>query len=115
MDKSAIRRPPDLEGMTSIMVIETLPLATVKAKLSNLVDQVEETHERFMITRNGKPAALLISPADLESLEETLDIRSDPAAMRRIRRAEKEIERGEVLDEQQLRDLLTERARGGGS
>lgn len=91
--------------------METLPLATVKAQLSNLVDQVEDTHDRVLITRNGKPAAVLMSPEDLESLEETLEILSDPAAMKRIRKAQREVDRGAVLDEEQLRELVASRAK----
>jgi antitoxin YefM len=90
--------------------METLPLATVKAQLSNLVDQVEDTHDRVLITRNGKPAAVLISPEELESLEETVEILSDPAAMKRIRKAKREVERGEVLSEEQLRELVADRS-----
>lgn len=52
--------------------METLPLADVRAQLSKYVDQVVSTHERVTITRNGKPAAVLISAEDLESLQETL-------------------------------------------
>ncbi len=90
--------------------METLPLATVKAQLSNLVDQVEDTHDRVLITRNGKPAAVLISPEELESLEETLEILSDPAAMKRIRKSQREVEQGDVLDEEQLRALVANRS-----
>lgn len=95
--------------MTRILVMDTLPLATVKAQLSSLVDQVEDTHQRVLITRNGKPAAVLVSPDDLESLEETVEILSDPAAMKRIRKAQQEAAKGEVLDESQLRQLLASR------
>lgn len=96
--------------VTRILVMEALPLAAVKAKLSALVDQVEDTHDRVVITRNGRPAAVLISPEELESLEETLAVMSDPAAMRRIRRAQQEIDRGEVVDEEQLAALMSKRA-----
>jgi len=89
-----------------ILIMETLPLGTVKAQLFNLVDRVEDTHARILITRNGKPAAILMSPEDLESLEETLEILSDRAAMKRIRTARREAEGGAVLNEQQLRDRL---------
>jgi antitoxin YefM len=95
--------------MRIILIMETLPLGTVKAQLSNLVDRVEETHARILITRNGKPAAILISPEDLESLEETLEILSDPAAIKRIRKAQREVVSGEVLDEQRLLDLVADR------
>jgi prevent-host-death family protein len=67
---------------------ETLSLSSVKAHLSELVDRVEDQHERVVITRNGKPAAILISRDDLESLEETLSILSDPALMTQIHESE---------------------------
>jgi antitoxin YefM len=84
--------------LTRILVMETLPLATVKAQLSSLVDQVEDTHERVLITRNGKPAAVLISPDDLEGLEETLDILSDKETMKRLRQSDADIEAGRVAE-----------------
>jgi antitoxin YefM len=71
--------------MTRIMVMsETLPLSSVKAHLSELVDRVEEQQDRVVVTRNGKPAAVLISQNDLDSLEETLSIMSDPTLMAQI-------------------------------
>lgn len=66
-----------------------------KAHLSELVDRVEDQHDRVVVTRNGKPAAVLISPEDLESLEETLAILSDPVAMERIRESERVLAAGE--------------------
>lgn len=101
--------------MTTILVMETLPLATVKAHLSALVDQVEDTHQRVVVTRNGRPAAVLINPDDLESLEETVEVLSDPAAMRRLRKAQAEVARGEVVDEQQLTELMAARRRRAGA
>ncbi|MGH2902967.1 MAG: type II toxin-antitoxin system Phd/YefM family antitoxin [Solirubrobacteraceae bacterium] len=67
---------------------ETLSLSSVKAHLSELVDRVEDQHDRVVVTRNGKPAAVLVSHDDLESLEETLAIMSDPALMAQIRAGE---------------------------
>lgn len=84
----------------------TLPLATVKNTLSAVVDQVEATHERVVITRKGIPAAVLISPTDLAALEETLDVLSDPETMERLRQSRKDAARGDVLDAEQLRALL---------
>lgn len=74
---------------------ETLPLSTVKAHLSELVDRIEGQHDRVVVTRNGKPAAVLVSPEDLESLEETLAILSDPVAMEQIRESENSLAAGE--------------------
>lgn len=75
-----------IPSMTTMLVMsETLPLSSVKAHLSKLVDRVEDQHDRVVVTRNGKPAAVLVSPHDLESLEETLAILSDPSLMAQIR------------------------------
>jgi antitoxin YefM len=64
--------------VTRIRVMTTTTsLANVKAHLSAIVGSVHDTHERVVITRNGEPAAVLVSPDDLASLEETLDILSD--------------------------------------
>jgi antitoxin YefM len=82
--------------VTRIVVMsETLPLSSVKAHLSELVDRVEDQHDRVVLTRNGKPAAVLISHDDLESLEETLSILSDPAVMAQIRESEQALAGGE--------------------
>lgn len=90
--------------MTRILVMEeTLPLAEIKAKLSEIVDRVEERHERIILTRNGRPAAVLISPADLEALEDTLELLSDQDALAEIQRARKEIARGKGIRADELR------------
>ena len=89
--------------MTMILVMtETLPLAEIKARLSEMVDRVEYQHDRVVLTRNGRPAAVLVSPDELEALEETLDLLSDPRAMEEIRRAQGEIAAGDVVDAEAL-------------
>jgi antitoxin YefM len=82
---------------------EVLPLAEIKKRLSEIVDGVEERHDRVLLTRNGRPAAVIMSPDDLEALEETLDLLSDPQALKAIRRAENEVARGRVLTGDDLR------------
>lgn len=86
-------------------------MRAAKAELSALLDRVQATHERVTITRNGHAAAVLISPEDLESLEETLDVLSNPETMRDIREARAELDRGEGLDEARLRELLARHGR----
>lgn len=73
------------------------PLRNVRDHLSEFVDRAEREHERVVVTRNGRPAAVLIGYDDLAGLEETLDILSDPEALNEIRQAEAEIARGEVV------------------
>jgi prevent-host-death family protein len=81
----------------------TLPLAEIKKRLSEIVDGVEQKHDRVVLTRNGRPAAVILSPDDLESLEETLAILSNPGARQEIRQAESEIDKGDVVGADQLR------------
>lgn len=78
---------------------ETLSLAAVKARFSELVDRVERQQDRVIVTRNGKPAAVLISPDDLESLEETLAIMCDRSLTAQIRDSEKAAAGGAELGE----------------
>lgn len=83
--------------------METLPLAEIKARLSEVVDRVQEQHERVTLTRNGRPAAVLISPEDLEALEDTLELLSDPQARAQLARARQEIAAGEGITAAPLR------------
>jgi prevent-host-death family protein len=74
---------------------ETLPLSSVKAHLSELIDRVEAQHDRVVVTRNGKPAAVLISNEDLDELEETLAIMSDSSLMAQIHESQQALASGE--------------------
>jgi len=57
--------------------MKTLSLSEAKMKLSALIESVKNTDEEIIITKNGSPAAVLISSDEYESLQETLAIRSD--------------------------------------
>ena len=97
--------------MTIIQVMTTIPLADAKARLSAVLDEVRNTHERVVITRNGRPEAVIMSVSDLEALEETLDLLSTPGAPDEIRAAEEEIARGEATGADELRRLMEQRIR----
>lgn len=88
----------------------TVPLSEAKARLSEIADEVRRTHERAHITRNGREYVVLVAAEDLESIEATLELLADPQAQERIRRSADEIARGDVLDEQEVRALLTRRS-----
>jgi antitoxin YefM len=75
----------------------TEALRTVKDRFSEYVDRVEREHERVVVTRNGRPAIVLISTEDLESLEETLAVLSDPEAMAGLRDGDAAAARGDVV------------------
>ena len=77
---------------------EHLPLADVKNRLSEVVERLEREHGRVVITKHGRPAAVVLSIEDLEGLEETLEILSDPRLVRRIRKATTELDAGAAED-----------------
>jgi len=77
-------------------VSDPMPLRDVKNHLSEVVDQVEREHDRVVITKHGKPAAVVISIDDLESLEETLEIAGRPHLMEQIRDSLGELAAGET-------------------
>lgn len=66
--------------------MKTLSLSEAKMKLSSLIEAVSTTDEEIVITKNGSPAAVLISPDEFESLKETVAIRSDASLMNEIKR-----------------------------
>lgn len=72
-----------------------MSLADVKNRLSEVVEQVEVEHARVTITKHGRPAAVLISADDLESLEETLALLSDPEVLTQIRASRAEAGAGQ--------------------
>ncbi len=86
----------------------TLPLSKVKARLSEIADEVATTHERVQITKNGREYVVLLAAEDLEAIEATLELLEDPGAQERIKVAESEIAAGDVLDERAVRALLAE-------
>jgi antitoxin YefM len=77
--------------MVTLMVMalaEQLSLAEAKAHLSEVVEGVETEHRRVVITKHGRPSVVVLAVADLEALEETLDVLSDPEATASLREAE---------------------------
>lgn len=88
---------------------KVLPLTEVKARLSEMIDEIATTHERITVTRNGRPVAVLVSTDDLETIEETLTLLSDPTAMREIAAGRAALEAGDIdsqADIEALRDRL---------
>ncbi len=81
----------------TIVTMSTESLRTVKDHFSEFVERVERHHERVVVTRNGRPAAVLVSPEDLEELEETLSILGDSDAVRELAEAEAAVATGDVV------------------
>ena len=105
---SCQRRVDRNHYQTIILVMsKTLPLSEVKARLSEVVDEIVTTQERVTVTRNGRPVAVVLSTDDLEAIEETLAILSDPAAMREIQQGRAAIASGDVVTKDDIEALRT--------
>lgn len=78
-----------------------MPLSDAKAKLSQVVDDVARRDERITITKNGTPAAVMLSAEDYESLNATLEILSDREFASDVRRGLRSLKRskGYTLDQ----------------
>jgi prevent-host-death family protein len=75
---------------------KTVPFSEARARLSELLDDVEQVHEHVIVTRNGRPSAVLLSAEEYEAIEETLEILSDPDALEALREAEEDVRAGRV-------------------
>jgi prevent-host-death family protein len=71
--------------------MKALPVSEAKMKLSGLIDTINATDEEIMITKNGKPAAVLVSLEEFESLKETVAVRSDVLLMKEIQKGLKSL------------------------
>jgi len=90
---------------------EHLSLADVKNRLSEVVDKLEREHGRVVVTKHGQPAAVMLNVDDLESLEETLEILSNPGLMAAIRAGARDVAAGrsERLSRHQASDRISKR------
>ena len=66
---------------------KTLSLSEVKTRLPELVAGVEDREEEVVVTKNGRPAAILINVREYARLKETLDVLSDPTLMKQLARS----------------------------
>ena len=66
---------------------KTLSLSEVKTRLPELVTGVDEREEEVVVTKHGRPAAILVNIQEYERLKETLDVLSDPVLLKQIHRS----------------------------
>jgi len=89
--------------------MSTVPLSEAKARLSEIAEEVDRTHERVHVTRHGREYVVLVSAEDLESLEATIELLQDQAAMDRIRQAEADVAAGRLTSAADMAVLMEER------
>ncbi|MGH3512551.1 MAG: type II toxin-antitoxin system Phd/YefM family antitoxin [Pseudonocardiaceae bacterium] len=83
--------------------MSAVPVGDARDHFSELIAEVERTHERVTVTRHGRAVAILLSPEDLESLEETLDILSQPGALDEIRKSAQDVAAGRTVSIEEVR------------
>lgn len=83
--------------------MQTMSISAAKAKLNELVDQAVTTHEHVMITKNGAPAAVMVSAEEWESIQETLFWQSQPGLLTDVARAREEYEAGQTMSGDEMR------------
>lgn len=89
------------ESCTVLEMTKLIPFTEARAKLKELLDDVNERHEHVVITRNGRPAGVVISSDEYEALAETLDVLEDEETMEALRESEADVRAGRLhsLDE----------------
>lgn len=80
-----------------------VPFSEARANLTELLDSLEDKHEHVLITRNGRPSAVMLSADEYESLEETLDILQDKDLMEALRKSDDDIRVGRLVSIEDLR------------
>jgi prevent-host-death family protein len=90
--------------------MSTLPLSEVKARLSEIADEVDRTHQRVHVTRNGREYVVLLAAEDLDSMEATIELLADEAAMKSVHQADTDIAAGRVTTADEM-DVLMKRRR----
>ena len=93
----------------AMLVAEQMSLAEVKNRLSEVVERLEREHGRVVITKHGRPAAVVLSIEDLESLEETLDVMGNAELVTDIRASLVELETGgaPTMGKEEARRLIS--------
>lgn len=85
------------ESCTVRVVAKTVPFTEARTRLSELFDEVEQRHEHVIITRNGHPAAVMVSADEYEALEETLEVLNDEETLAALRESEEDVQAGRVF------------------
>lgn len=89
----------------------TVPVRELRSELSQVIDQVADLREHVIVTRHGRPAAVLVPVDEYQALEETAEILSDAETMAAIEEGRRDVERGETVTLDELRQELRTRRR----
>jgi antitoxin YefM len=87
-------------------VARTVPFTEARTRLTEILDEVEARHEHIVITRNGRPAAVVLSLEEYEALEETLEILQDDEALQALRESAEDARAGRTFSLDEVRREL---------
>jgi len=85
---------------------QTVPVRELRSDLAHVIDRVADLREHVIVTRRGRPAAVLIPVDEYDALEETAEILSDADTLAAVEEGLGEIERGETVTLTDLRREL---------
>ena len=77
-------------------MVHTITLKKLRPELPKVVEDIDRKLGRYVVTKYGKPSIVMLSVEDYESLMETLDILTDPAAMKSLKQGEKDLHQGKT-------------------
>ena len=89
-----------------LVMARVVPFTEARARLTELLDEVESTHEHVVITRNGRPAAVVLSQEEYEALEETLEVLQDDEALSALRESAEDVKAGRLFSLDEVRREL---------
>lgn len=92
--------------------METIPISEAKARIAELADRVAREHDHFTLTRNGRAEVMLISVAEYESMQETLDVLSDDETLADLRQSREDFAAGDTFSAAEVREELRRRREG---
>ena len=84
-------------------MVNTITLKELRPELPEVIRDIDTKLDRYIVTKRGKPIAIMMSPDDYEGLLETIDILSDKNTVRRIKKAKREIREGKTISLEELR------------
>ncbi len=81
----------------------TVSATTARDNFYKLLEDVDSSGERVVITNKGETKAVLISAEELKSWEATLEVMSDINLMKEIKKGLDAIKRGEVTSWEEIK------------
>ena len=83
-----------------------VPFTEARARLTELLDEIQSRHEHVVITRNGRPAAVMLSTEEYEAIEETLEILQDEETLSALRESKDDVKAGRLFSLDEVRREL---------